>query len=295
MKKLISLIVLSLLITFSGTQSTEAASISSIKTEAFKYLGTPYKYGGNSTSGFDCSAFVQRVFKDLGISIPRDTGSQYKEGKAVSKSNLELGDLVFFNTNGKGVSHVGIYIGDNKFVHAATSKGVSVTSLSDPYYWGSKYIGAKRIAEESASEVKAAATEVNATRGEVAMVLANKLNLSSNNTTSNFNDVQSNSAYFEAIQAVSDAGIFTGDNNGNFNPSNHLTRAELAKVLVNAFGLEAGSGSYSFSDVSASYWAAPYIQVLAQHNITRGMGDGTFGISDNLTKSQLNMFIERIK
>lgn len=295
MKKLITVMVFSLLITLSGTPSTEAASISSIKTEAFKYLGTPYKYGGTTTSGFDCSAFVQQVFKDLGISVPRDTGSQYQQGKAVSKSNLELGDLVFFNTSGKGVSHVGIYIGDNKFVHAASSKGVSVTSLNDPYYWGSKYIGAKRIVEDTASEVKSAATEVNATRGEVAMVLANKLNLTSSNTASNFKDVQSNSAYFEAIQAVSEAGIFTGDNNGNFNPTNHLTRAELAKVLVNAFDIEAGSGSYSFTDVSDSYWAAPYIQVLAQHNITRGMGDGTFGISDNLTKSQLNMFIDRIK
>lgn len=295
MKKLITIMIFSLLITFPSTLSTEAASISSIKTEAFKYLGTPYKYGGTTPSGFDCSAFVQQVYKDLGISIPRDTGSQYQQGKAVSKSNLVSGDLVFFNTSGKGVSHVGLYIGDNKFVHAATSTGVSVTSLNDPYYWGSKYVGAKRVVEEASSEVKAATTAVNATRGEVAMVLANKLNLTSSNKSSKFNDVQANTAYSEAIQAVGEAGIFTGDSNGNFNPTNYLTRAELAKVLVNAFDIESRSGNYSFTDVSASYWAEPYIQVLAQHNITRGMGDGTFGISANLTKSQLNMFIERIK
>jgi len=70
----------------------------------------------------------------------------YASGKAVNKANLETGDLVFFNTTGKGVSHVGIYIGNGEFAHASTSRGVRVDKLNDPYYWGDRYIGAKRVA-----------------------------------------------------------------------------------------------------------------------------------------------------
>jgi len=69
----------------------------------------------------------------------------HASGTSVSKANLETGDLVFFNTAGNRVSHVGIYIGDGKFAHASTSKGVRVDKLNDPYYWGERYVGAKRI------------------------------------------------------------------------------------------------------------------------------------------------------
>ena len=124
-----------------ASASTSTSLISSAKT----YIGTPYRYGGTTTSGFDCSAYVQRVFSDNGISLPRDTSSQYAKGTSVTKSNLETGDLVFFNTNGKSVSHVGIYVGENNFIHASTSKGVMISSINDPHYWGSRYIGARRV------------------------------------------------------------------------------------------------------------------------------------------------------
>ena len=71
--------------------------------------------------------------------------AMYASGTTVKKAKLETGDLVFFNTSGKGVSHVGIYIGEGKFAHASTSKGVRVDKLNDPYYWGDRYVGAKRI------------------------------------------------------------------------------------------------------------------------------------------------------
>ena len=70
----------------------------------------------------------------------------YASGTAVNKADLAVGDLVFFNTTGKGVSHVGIYIGNGEFAHASTSRGVRVDKLSDPYYWGDRYVGAKRVA-----------------------------------------------------------------------------------------------------------------------------------------------------
>lgn len=112
---------------------------------AKKYIGVPYLWGGESPSGFDCSGFVQYVFKAHGISLNRTCETQYKHGKYVSKSNLKPGDLVFFqNTYKAGISHVGIYIGDGKFIHASSSKGVTISNLSSSYYT-SHYYGARRI------------------------------------------------------------------------------------------------------------------------------------------------------
>jgi cell wall-associated NlpC family hydrolase len=111
---------------------------------AKQYIGTPYVWGGMTPSGFDCSGLVQYVFAQNGISLPRTTALQYKVGTSVSKSNLKPGDLVFFNTSGSGVSHVGIYIGDNQFIHSSSSKGVVITSLSNSY-WSARYLGARRV------------------------------------------------------------------------------------------------------------------------------------------------------
>ena len=128
----------------------ELAQISS------KYIGVRYSYGGTSAAGFDCSGYVRHVFKELGItSLDRTSSGMYHQGTAVSKSDLEPGDLVFFNTSGGGVSHVGIFIGSGKFIHASTSQGVIKTSLNDPHYWGNKYVGAKRIANFSSTAVAA--------------------------------------------------------------------------------------------------------------------------------------------
>jgi probable lipoprotein NlpC len=110
-----------------------------------KLYGTPYKSGGSTPDGFDCSGFTRYVFASVGIELPRSSKEQYKVGKAVAKSDLQPGDLVFFNTNGKSVSHVGIYIGDNMFAHSSSSSGVIKTSLNDPYYWSKRYVGAKRV------------------------------------------------------------------------------------------------------------------------------------------------------
>lgn len=112
---------------------------------AKKHLGTPYVWGGTTPGGFDCSGLVQYVYRQSGISLPRTTSEQVKKGTYVSKSNLQPGDLVFLqNTYRQGVSHVGIYIGDGMMIHASSSKGVTISSLSTSYYT-QHYHSARRV------------------------------------------------------------------------------------------------------------------------------------------------------
>ena len=112
--------------------------------EAKKYLGYRYVYGGASPSGFDCSGYVKYVFKNFGVELTRTSANQYANSVRIKKSELQVGDLVFFG-NGSYANHVGIYIGNNNFVHAANpSSGVRVSSMNETYY-ANRYIGARRI------------------------------------------------------------------------------------------------------------------------------------------------------
>jgi cell wall-associated NlpC family hydrolase len=113
-----------------------------LTSSALRFLGVPYVFGGTSTSGFDCSGFVQHVFAMLGVGLPRTADAQYDVGKP-AVGGPRPGDLVFFDTYG-GVSHVGIYLGKGQFVHASSSHGVMVSHLSDSY-WAARYVGAKRL------------------------------------------------------------------------------------------------------------------------------------------------------
>lgn len=144
--------------------------------EAERWLGTPYKYGGNSRGGVDCSGFVYHVYQNsLSIKLPRNSAQQHDYCRKVKKSDLSAGDLVFFATN-KGsskVSHVGLYVGDGKMIHASTRKGVIVQNLSDDYYVRS-YVGAGRVEQFTAMNSKASkkqkskAKKVKKTRGDEA-------------------------------------------------------------------------------------------------------------------------------
>lgn len=129
-------------------------TIDNILSEAESYLGTPYRFGGTSRSGIDCSAFVLSVFgAAAGMDLPRVAAEQSQEGDAVERTELQKGDLVFFSHRGSRISHVGIVEevtaeGEIKFIHAATSKGVMVSSLDDSY-WGPKFRFAKRVIKEN--------------------------------------------------------------------------------------------------------------------------------------------------
>ena len=118
-----------------------------IAREALTYRGRPYRFGGESPRGVDCSGLAVAVLRKWGKVLPHTSAGLFKNGVTIAKQLLQQGDLVFFrNTYRAGISHVGIYIGEGKFVHAANSrKGVIVTPLSAPYY-AHRYAGARRIA-----------------------------------------------------------------------------------------------------------------------------------------------------
>ncbi len=103
---------------------------------AMGFLGAPYRLGGSSVRGLDCSAFVKKIYSFFNVSLPRTAREQSRVGKRVARSDLEAGDLVFFNTHRNALGHVGIYIGNNEFVHAAAgrSRSVKVDTLTKPYY-----------------------------------------------------------------------------------------------------------------------------------------------------------------
>ena len=114
--------------------------------EVIKFLDTPYKYGGNTENGIDCSAFTKQVYQSsIALELPRSTREQFKVGENISKYDLKFGDLVYFNTTKRSYpGHVGIYLGDDQFVHASRSLGVTVSSLSDLYY-KKRFVGARRV------------------------------------------------------------------------------------------------------------------------------------------------------
>ncbi len=111
-----------------------------------QYLGVPYVWGGESPKGFDCSGFTTYVFEKFNVKLPRTASSQFNSGIKVEKENLQPGDLVFFTTYKKGPSHVGIYIGNNQFIHASSGSNghkVVITGLDTSYY-KRRYLGARR-------------------------------------------------------------------------------------------------------------------------------------------------------
>lgn len=116
--------------------------------EVIKYLDTPYKYGGNTEKGIDCSAFTKTIYESSQINeLPRSAREQFSVGDEIDQEELKFGDLVFFNTTRRSFpGHVGIYLGDNQFVHASRKLGVTVSSLESTYY-KKRYVGARRVGE----------------------------------------------------------------------------------------------------------------------------------------------------
>lgn len=298
-----------------------------IVTIAKEYLGTPYKWGGDTPSGFDCSGYILYVYNQVGISLPHGSAAQYEEGTPVAKSDLKKGDLVFFaNTYQPGISHTGIYIGNNNFISAAND-GVVIDSINDPYYWGEKYAGAKRIIEEQVAEplltgqyydVSSDFWAYNAisvlskqgiingydgslfkpqkevSRAEVAKMLSEAMGLSPS-SASQFSDVSSSHWASGYINAVAERGYFIGYENDTFRPDQQITRAEIASLFTRAFDLPEQSSSRSFTDVSDSHWAYKAINTLTASSIATGYDDQTFKPSKETTRSEFAVFLYRAR
>lgn len=123
-----------------STRSPEARLMESYN----KWKGTPYRLGGNSLSGVDCSAFVQIVMRDqFGVQLPRTTDQQLRTGQRVRKNRLRTGDLIYFRTS-RTTLHVGIMVDRQRFMHASTSSGVMISSINERY-WSRRYIGGRRV------------------------------------------------------------------------------------------------------------------------------------------------------
>lgn len=118
----------------------QTATINALVTEAKRYIGVPYVWGGSTPSGFDCSGYLNYVFAKVGVSIPRTVETIWGATKPVTSPRV--GDLVFFTTYKAGPSHAGIYIGNNQFIHAGSSTGVTITDMNNSY-WKARYLGAR--------------------------------------------------------------------------------------------------------------------------------------------------------
>lgn len=126
------------------SRGASTATVRRLIQSSFQYIGTPYWFGGTTPRGFDCSGFTRYVFAGIGIDLPRMADGQYSVGRPVSVERMQPGDLVFFETYEPGPSHVGIYIGNSQFISATSSRGVVVADLYG-YYWGERFLGARRV------------------------------------------------------------------------------------------------------------------------------------------------------
>ncbi|RCW64961.1 NlpC/P60 family protein [Saliterribacillus persicus] len=124
----------------------QSKPLTQLTSVARNYLGIPYVWGGTSTSGFDCSGYMQYVFKQIGISLPRTVSDIWNHTQYIDSPSV--GDLVFFETYKPGPSHMGIYLGNDSFIHASASKGVSISKMSQNY-WKQRYLGARSVPQAS--------------------------------------------------------------------------------------------------------------------------------------------------
>ena len=276
-KRIIQMIIAVLLISVAPFMTTQASAATGneIVNYAKALQGVRYQYGGTTPTGFDCSGFTSYVYNKAGITIKRTAAEQYGQGSSVSKSNLQAGDLVFFNNLGRGATHVGIYIGNSNFI-SAESEGIAISSINDPYYWGKYYVGAKRIIS---AQVETTAPAPAPTSTPV--------------TNGNFADVASSHPAYTAIKSLNIDGIISGYENQQFRPTTEVTRGQAAAMINRVLKLTP-TKAVTFTDVASNHSFAKDIAAMNEAGIILGYTSGTkYGMYDSLSKSQLAVILDR--
>lgn len=130
-----------------------SAGVNKIKKTAYSFLGARYRFGGNSRNALDCSSFTQQVFREQKVNLPRTAREQFYVGNEVMRGDLQKGDLVFFQTYARFPSHVGIYLGNRKMIHASSrDRRVVISSMDTPYYT-SRFLGARRVGKDLSGDI----------------------------------------------------------------------------------------------------------------------------------------------
>lgn len=125
--------------------TSRSGNTNTIRAAATRFLNIRYVLGGSGAGGIDCSAYTRAVFQQLGVNLPRTARAQFGVGSPVSRGGLQTGDLVFFNTMGGGVSHVGVYLGNGQFANANSYNGHTMIESMTTSYWANRYVGARRV------------------------------------------------------------------------------------------------------------------------------------------------------
>ncbi|MFC0187327.1 S-layer homology domain-containing protein [Fictibacillus aquaticus] len=334
MKRIISLLVMAcVVLAFYVPQTKAATKREEIVSIAKKYTGVKYTWGGETPSeGFDCSGYIQYVFAQAGIGMPRTANDQFKLGTAVEVKDLQPGDLVFYKNTypSDGITHAGIYIGDNNFISATSSSGIKVNPL-DNVYWSKYYHASKSVLpDETAQQVKPALPAgefydvskshfaytaiyelsrqgvisgfegslfkptVAITRGQAAILLNKQLKLPAS-TEMSFSDVSSSSAAAQHIAAVAEAKIVSGYPDGTFRPNEPITRGQMAIILTRAYDmLNYDEQSVKpFSDIVSTHPIYKNVHAMRAYNVTQGYADNTYRPNGQTTRAEFSAFLYR--
>lgn len=235
----------------------------------------PYQWGGTTTRGFDCSGFVQYVYRQAGITILRTTSEQITQGTHVNRNSLRPGDIVFFNTNNPNSStptHNGIYIGNNRMAHSGSSRGVEITSIGSGSYWGRYYIGARRIIQDAPPPPPRSSFETL--------------------SVGQYHDVPTGFWAHNEIRSISLQGHMNGTGHSFFDPNDPITRASVAAVISRMQGLDKRN-NHSFRDVTSGHWATGYIGAVEAAGYMNGVGGGNFQPDRPMTRAEVSTVLRR--